>query len=381
MRIGFDGKRAVCNNTGLGNYSRLVVDLLSEYYPNNEYLLYTPKSNENPRLQPILSKENVKLISPTSGFSRKFSSLWRQWWIISNIKSDKIDLYHGLSGELPLNIKKSKIPSIVTIHDVIFRHFPEYYNPIDVKIYDYKFRKACENATRIMAISECTKRDVMNFYGIDGDKIDVIYQGCDESFNNTASVEELNEELNEVKTKYNLPEKFLLYVGTIEERKNLMLVLRSLDELPQDIHVVAIGRKTDYFNKISEYINEANLTGRVKFLHDVPFSDLPKIYKMAGVFVYPSRFEGFGIPMLEALCSGVPAIGATGSCLEEAGGPHSLYVNPDDHGSLTEAIQRIFSDAKLRENMIAEGYNFAKKFSKESIARNIMQVYEKVLGN
>lgn len=377
MRIGFDGKRAVCNNTGLGNYSRLVVDLLAEYYPDNEYLLYTPKIRENSRLNPIQSKGNVKLISPASGFSKRFGSLWRQWGIISNIKSDEIDLYHGLSGELPLNIKKSNIPSIVTIHDVIFRHFPEYYNPIDVKIYDYKFRKACENATRVMAISECTKRDVMNFYGIDGDKIDVVYQGCDESFNNVPSIEELNV----VKTKYNLPDKFILYVGTIEERKNLMLVLRSLDELPQDIHVVAIGRKTDYFNNISEYINEANLSGRVKFLHDVPFSDLPKIYRMARVFVYPSRFEGFGIPMLEALCSGVPAIGATGSCLEEAGGPHSLYVNPDDHGSLTEAIQRILADSKLRETMIAEGYNFAKKFSKESIARNIMQIYEKVFRN
>ncbi|MDD2961204.1 MAG: glycosyltransferase family 1 protein [Muribaculaceae bacterium] len=374
MRIGYDAKRALFNNTGLGNYSRLVVDVLSEYYKENEYLLFTPRIVENSRLAPLLERDNVSLVAP-KGFN--IAAIWRSYGITRDAQRANIDLFHGLSGELPLNILKSGIPSIVTIHDLIFHRFPEYYKPIDVKIYTYKFRKACLNATRIIAISECTKRDIISYYGIDEAKIDVVYQGCDKQF--SQPIEESR--LKETAIQNQLPAKFILYVGTIEERKNLMVILKSMSALPKDIHLVVVGRPTAYIETVKQFIRNAGITSRVHFYHEVPFVDLPAFYRLASVFVYPSRFEGFGIPLLEALSSGVPAIGATGSCLEEAGGESTLYINPDDSGSLTSAILRILKDEKLRVEMIANGLEYAQKFNSRIMAQDIMKIYEKVLRN
>lgn len=374
MRIGFDAKRAVCNSTGLGNYSRLIIDSLSDYYPDNEYLLYTPKLKNNSLITPILQHDNVVMHLPIGLTARNLSSLWRVNGITNDLLKDSIDLFHGLSSELPLSIASSGIPSVVTVHDLIFRRYPHYYNPIDVKIYNYKFRKSCENATRIIAISECTKRDIMSYYHIEESKIDVVYQGCDEAFRREIS----DEELANIKKEYSLPDHYILNVGTIEDRKNIILAIKSLKNLPENIHLVVVGRKTAYFDKVMAEIETLHLQHRVHFYHGLPFTALPAFYHLAEVFVYPSRFEGFGIPMLEALCCGIPAIGAIGSSLEEAGGPDSLYVNPDDWQSLSKSIIKVIGNNWLRQNMIEQGKKYSEKFSREAVARNTMKVYEKV---
>ena len=162
MRIGFDGKRAVQNFTGLGNYSRYVADILCHFYPENDYVLYAPKKRENKRMNLLTGQyRQLTLAYPATSFWKKLSSLWRVWGITSQLEKEGIELFHGLSNELPLNIHKSRIKSIVTIHDLIFLRYPQYYQSIDRKIYTYKFRKACENADKIIAISECTKRDII----------------------------------------------------------------------------------------------------------------------------------------------------------------------------------------------------------------------------
>ena len=189
MRIGYDGKRAVFNNTGLGNYSRLLVDVLSDRYPEHEYILFSPRLQNNPRLEPLLKKPNVSVETPDTAMGRAASSIWRLQGVTSQLSRSKIDLAHGLSGELPLNINQSNIPTVVTIHDLIFRKFPECYNAIDREIYDYKFRNAAVNATRVLAISKCTKRDLINEYDINPDRIDVVYQGCHAQFKRTPSKE------------------------------------------------------------------------------------------------------------------------------------------------------------------------------------------------
>ena len=166
MIIGFDGKRAVQNNTGLGNYSRLLVEVLATRFPEHLYALYAPKLRPNPRLKPLMELDNVELHTPDTASGRTFGALWRSRGITSALKEDKVSLYHGLSGELPMNIAGSGIPSVVTIHDLIFRRFPECYSAVDRRIYDYKFRHAAERADRIIAISECTRRAIMEFYNI-----------------------------------------------------------------------------------------------------------------------------------------------------------------------------------------------------------------------
>lgn len=376
MKIGFDAKRAVNNKTGLGNYSRLVVDVLSEYYPENQYLLYAPKMKYNNRLEPLFGRGNISLVLPKRGIDQRLSGLWRVGnGIVRDYSSDGIDIFHGLSNELPLS--HNTVPTVVTIHDLIFLYYPYCYKPADRLIYNYKFRKACENSNRIIAVSHCTKRDIVRSYGICADKIDVVYQGCDEGF----KVKRSEEEKAAVRKKYNLPEgEFILYVGTVEERKNVLLAVKALRAVADaSLPLVIVGRETHYAQKIKEYATKYNIGGRVLF-RQIHFGDLPAVYQSAAVFVYPSRYEGFGIPVLEALCSGVPVVAATGSCLEEAGGEGSRYVNPDDVDGMAVAIDEILGNSQLRGMMIDKGYCHASRFTRESIAEKVMGVYKKILG-
>lgn len=376
MKIGFDGKRAVQNYTGLGNYSRYIADILCHYYPKNDYILYAPKKRENARLCALTEQyKQLCLAFPTSGIWKKFSSLWRVCGMTKQLEIENIDLFHGLSNELPLNIRKSSVKSIVTIHDLIFLRFPKYYHFIDRKIYEYKFRKACENSDRIIAISECTKRDIIQYFKISPDKIDVVYQGCDNSF--TLPVSE--EKKKEVRKKYQLPEHYILNVGSIEERKNILLAVKAMPMLPAHIHIVIIGKRTNYTEKIEEFVCEHGLEERVHILSNVPFDDLPTLYQLAEIFVYPSRFEGFGIPIIEALNSGVPVVAATGSCLEEAGGPDSIYVDPDDVQGVANAFKQVYADSEKRIEMIEKGVGYAKQFSERKQAEEIMNIYNQLI--
>ena len=384
MNIGFDAKRAAQNRTGLGNYSRFVIRILSEKFTGNQYHLYTPKPHRMPYLQEIPTLKHLFLHFPPQGIWSRLRSLWRVWGITKDIQKDGIHIFHGLSNELPLNIgtpeqRKMKAGGkgckyIVTVHDLIFIHTPQYYHWIDRQIYNFKFRRACLCADRVIAVSEYTKQEIMHYYHTPESKIDVVYQGCDPVF--SQKIEE--GKLQEVKARYQLPDKFVLYVGSIEERKNLMLVAKAMAELNRRaaIHVVAVGRRTAYVDQIQDFLKAQGIDHLFHFYHQVPYADLPSFYKWASTFAYPSRIEGFGIPLLEAISSGVPAIGCTGSCLEEAGGPNSIYVNPDDAKGMADAILRTCTDEPLRQHMISEGKKYALNFSDEKLSHDLMKVYE-----
>ncbi|MEY8685812.1 glycosyltransferase family 4 protein [Bacteroides sp. AN502(2024)] len=376
MRIGFDGKRAVQNFTGLGNYSRYIVDILCQFGPENEYVLYAPKKRENKRLDKLTKQyQQLQLSYPTTSSWKKLSSLWRVWGVTHQLEKEKIDIFHGLSNELPLNIHQSEVKSIVTIHDLIFLRYPQYYHSIDRKIYTYKFCKACENADKIIAISECTKRDIIEFFRIPADKIEVVYQGCDPSFMHPVA----EENKREVRAKYQLPDHYILNVGSIEERKNALSAVQALMMLPEQIHLVIVGRHTEYTDKVEHFIKENKQEERVHIISNVPFDDLPAFYQLAEIFVYPSRFEGFGIPIIEALYSGIPVVATTGSCLEEAGGPDSIYVHPDDIKGMADAFKQIYADPERKKNMIEKGHSFAKRFSEEKQAEEILNIYKKLM--
>lgn len=377
MRIGFDAKRAVQNYTGLGNYSRYILKNLCKFYPQNEYILFAPRRKQNEQLNQLFEEyKQIEVVYPIQYIWRTLSSLWRVWRVTSRFINDSIQIYHGLSNELPLNIRRSKIKSVVTLHDLIFLHFPQYYKPIDRKIYTYKFRKACENASQIIAISECTKRDIIRLFNIPENKIEVIYQGCDESFLKEVSAEKKKE----VKEKYNLPDQYILNVGSIEERKNVLLAVQALTQLPENIHLVIVGKRTSYTQKVDTFIQDNKLQNRVHIYSNVSFRDLPTFYQQAEIFVYPSRYEGFGIPIIEALHSGVPVIGATGSCLEEAGGPESVYVDPDNVDELAKSFNEILSNPEKKERMIAAGKEYVKRFSDEKLTRQLIDIYKRLIS-
>ena len=373
--IGFDAKRANANRTGLGNYSRFVIEALSRACGSGAYFrLYIPKRKANKEFDAIAQMPNVEAMVPRGGVWQKLSAVWRTLRVAADAKGDEVALYHGLSNELPMGLARRGIRSVVTIHDLIFLRYPSYYKPVDRMIYEWKFSSACKRADRIIAISECTKRDIVKFFGTDPDKIDVVYQGCDKMF--SQPVEESKR--SEVIERYELPQRYLLTVGTLEERKNLMAIVEALALLPQDIHLVAVGRRTPYTERVVSRIEELGLTDRVHILSDVAYTDLPAVYAGAEVFVYPSRFEGFGIPIIEAMSVGIPVVAATGSCLEEAGGPSSKYVSPDDRWELADAIKSIISDEELRRKMTDDGRQYVERFAPENVARGIMNCYRHI---
>lgn len=374
MKIGFDGKRAVSNNTGLGNYSRLVISELAAYAPDDELLVLTPKMKENDRLKPLHSHSNISFVTNES---RLPGSLWRTFGITSQLRDAHIDIYHGLSNELPLNIASSGIPSVVTIHDVIYRRLPYCYAPIDRKIYDLKYGRSCRIADRIIAVSECTKKDIMHYYGIPAEKIDVVYQGCSPIFREHWS----NDKKLELRRRLNLPEHYIVQVGTIERRKNLELTVRALSALPEEEHLVVIGRDNGYKKHVQEIAEQLGVTARILYIHSANFRDLPGICQMADVIAYPSRYEGFGIPVIEGIESGVPVVAATGSCLEEAGGPGAIYVNPDSPQEMARALNAILSGEADREEITARGLKHVRRFDTTLMADNIHNVYAKTIAD
>jgi len=232
------------------------------------------------------------------------------------------------------------------------------------------------HADKVIAISKQTKEDLVNYFEIKEDKIEVIYQDCDPIFHQKAS----EVDKNEIKHRYQLPEKYLLSVGTIEERKNLMLIAKALTKIDK-IPLVVVGKETKYSQTVKHFLKQNHLTERVLFLQNVAHHHLPAIYQQAEIFIYPSRFEGFGIPIVEALHSGIPVIAAKGSCLEEAGGPGSIYVDPDDETALALQVKSIIENNGLKLEMVNSGRRYLEKFYSEGIANQTMHLYQNVIDN
>jgi glycosyltransferase involved in cell wall biosynthesis len=372
MIIGFEAKRLYQNLSGLGNYSRNTVNLLARYYPENRYVLFVPRLSDL-----FTPPPSVDVISPFSWFSKKFGTFWRIFKVSGLLKKSKIDVFHGLSHVLPIGLKRTGIPSVVTIHDLIYLRYPEFYSRIDRRLYLFHTSTGCKKATKILAISDQTKNDLINLLGVDPGKIEVIHQSC-----NNAFYERVSEEQKAiVREKFNLPEKFILCVGTIEARKNQLSILQGVAHVNLDIQIVIVGKPTPYKRILDEYILEAGLRKQLTFLHDTDTSDLQAIYQMAEIMVYPSFYEGFGLPVLEAQASGCPVITSNISSLPEAGGDGALYISPGNSTEIGNAIANILNNNELREELIRKGTKNALLFGDQIVADKLTKLYQSILGN
>jgi glycosyltransferase involved in cell wall biosynthesis len=367
MRIGYDAKRIFHNTTGLGNYGRDLVRIMADYYPGNEYFLYNPLPASVHRLK---FRPNMKERLP-SGSLAAFPALWRTKGILKDLVNDQIDVYHGLSGEIPVGISKKGIRSVVTVHDVIFLRHPEWYKPFDRWIYKKKFRRAVKEADVIVAVSEQTKKDILAYTSVNPDNIKVIYQGCHQVFKDKIP----GEYLFQIHEKYGLPDEYILNVGTIERRKNAFSIVKAIKDLPY--HLVLVGRETPYAKKIREFIDKHNMHQRVTFLSGLDLNELAAIYRMAKVFVYPSEYEGFGIPVIEALYSGIPVITNAKGVFPETAGPAGIYLeNIHDTGEMREKIQ--YAMENDLSDRVAKGKAYVRKFDDDVIAAQWMEIYRKL---
>ncbi len=367
MKIAFDAKRFFHNTSGLGNYSRDLVRILTQYFPENDYILLN--KNKSERGKDILENPSIHFVQTSGG------SMSRQLKMGRDAQKQQADIFHGLSGELPLKWDAFPIKKVVTIHDLIFVRYPQYYSFFDRTIHLWKFRKAAQAADKIIAISEQTKRDIVRFLKVPEGKIQVVYQGCHQAFKE----QQTEQQIKETKEKFGLPDRFILNVGTIEERKNLLNVVKGING--SEIPLVVVGKKTKYFKKIETFIRKNKLQKQVYFLEGVSMEELAVIYKLADIFIYPSFFEGFGIPVIEALFSKTVTVTSNTSCLPEAGGPDSVYVNPHNYLDIQSKIKFLWDNEAERIRRAEKSFEYVQKFNDEPIANELMSLYQALIKN
>lgn len=384
MHIGFDAKRYFHNSTGLGNYSRTLVNGLARMYPQHQYSLYNPKPSG---AYTIPETAAVQEMQPRDWLGKMLPSVWRSRGVVADLKQQGVDIYHGLSHEIPVGIHRSGVRSVVTLHDLIFERYPKQYGTYEVYMHRKKIQYACTHADRVIAISRQTAEDLQNIYKVPSEKIRVCYQSCDPVFARRHS--EIKKEL--ILQAHGLPDNFLLYVGSLIERKNLLGILKGMvaagDALRLPLVVVGAGK--GYRLQVNEYVQSQGLQQKVFFLADavgVPptFSlrkteNLSALYQAATALVYPSVFEGFGIPVLEALWSRIPVITSRTSCLPEAGGDGALYIDPASTKEMAAALLQVQDDPALRQQMVEKGWLHAQNFTQEKCCASVMRVYEELI--
>ncbi|GAA0544688.1 glycosyltransferase family 4 protein [Chitinophaga japonensis] len=374
MNIAFDAKRAFQNTTGLGNYSRSLISALAIHFPEHHYYLFAPKQT---RLFDTAPYAGMQTVLPQKPLHRWFRAAWRSKYVVKDLLRHQVDLYHGLSHEIPFGIHRSGIKSVVTMHDLIFERYPAQYNPLDVLTYRRKAKYACLQADKVVAISRQTKEDLVTFYDTPPEKIAVVYQSCDPMF----GVRHAPTELQALREGYGLPAEYLLYVGSVIERKNLLGIVKALHLLKGrlDMPLVVLGDGRAYKKQVKAFIAAHGMEQRVIWLNErrrPAYTELPLLYQGAQVLLYPSVFEGFGIPILEALWSRTPVITSRGSCFAETAGEAALYVDPLEPASIAGAIQQLTGDTALAQDMREKGWTHAHRFTPDKCAAAMMEVYK-----
>lgn len=369
MIIGFDAKRAFYNSTGLGNYSRTLIEELAVYFPENEYHLFTPKKST---LFPFenLPAPHFHVHENTSIWPDVY---WRSRLMAGAASQHNIQLFHGLSHELPAGLGPRGIKSVVTMHDTLFMDFPRDFKPIDRAIYKKKWAKACQQADIVVAISEATKARLQHYFNLPEERVKVVYQSVSESFANPPD----QQEIINTRFKYLLPDNYLLFVSSIIPRKNLKNVLEALRIMNDPPPLVVIGKGGKKRRRMQRL---ASKYGLVVLWPEVDSTkELQAIYHSASAFIYPSLGEGFGIPIIEAQMSGVPVLTSNISVMPEVAGEAALYFDPKSAESIAESIEIIFHDDALVKSLIHKGKQNVTRFSGKACAERMNEIYVSLL--
>lgn len=373
MIIGFDAKRAFQNMTGLGNYSRMLICELAKQHKDVDSVLYAPNMDGYYKTF-FTGYANISTRQP-HGFDKHLPRLWRSFGVSFHVSEDKIDIFHGLSHELPMSLPKD-VKKVVTMHDLIAWRHPEYFSKLDAKIHQKKQQIACKEADVVIAISEQTKRDLIEFIGVPEQKIRVLYQSCDPIFR----AEITDEDRAEAKKNYDLPDRYIICVGTIEERKNQATVVAAMNLLPNDLHLVLVGgTHGNYRAKLFSEVKSEDLKRRIHIIDDADFDDFPALYANSLGAIYISHFEGFGIPILEAMSCGVPVLTSNCSSMPEVGGDAVLYATPDNVDEVASQIKRMISDEALRQDLIAKSKIQIQKFDPKVTTQALYDLYTELM--
>lgn len=302
--------------------------------------------------------------------------LWEQLVQPVALHKEKVDLLHAMAFAGPV---VTPCPFVVTIYDLSFYHYPDAFRPWNRWYLSLFTALSARRARRVIAISECTKRDVVKLLGVHPDRVDVIYCGVDDTFHPLPAAD-----VAQFRRERALPDRFILFLGTLEPRKNVKKLVQAYGRwraaesgVPK---LVVAGGKGWYYDKIFAEVERLGLTGEVMFPGYVMQQELPLWYNAADLFVYPSRYEGFGLPVLEAMTCGTPVVTTNVASLPEVAGDAALLVSPDDETQLIDAMRRVSSDVSLRQAMVTKGLAHVSDFTWVRTARQTLDTYDRALG-
>ena len=377
MRVAIDGKRYYLNSSGLGRYSRSLIDQLIRIgdEKNLEIILYRPKGKVKfePKSQSHLTEITADYFLP----GQIGNAIWRFTKHPSLINNSGNDLFHGPSHVLP---GKLKCPSVVTMLDLIFIRYPNYFKAWDRNYYRISFEKSAQLADHIISISEATKADLINYFGIKEEKISVIYPGFDAVFSKLQQ-----QKLDEIKIKFKLPRDYILYVGNIEPRKNILKLAQAFNSLQEssyidkDVHLLIVGQMGWYYKEIIDGIDSLSSRDKIKLVGPVYGEDLAGFYQLASIMAYPSMFEGFGYPVLEAMRLGTPVLTSNISSMPEVGGNAAHYVDPESLDEIKDGLCKLLNDKTYREKLAVKGTRHAAGFNTMRMTQETLEVYRKLI--
>jgi glycosyltransferase involved in cell wall biosynthesis len=368
VRIGIDARKL--HDFGIGTYIRNLLRELANMDHETEYVIFSRPEDE---LAVRTLGENFRPVKETSGNY----SLSEQIRIPQAVTREKVDLFHAPHYVLPPLVR---CPSVVTIHDCIHLMFPQYLpNRWALAYARTSISLAAKRATRVLTVSESSKRDIQRFVDIPSSKIDVIYNSYDPRF----GVEPQAEAIERVRERYQLHTDFVLYAGNVKPHKNLERLIdafqivrkRGLDNLK----LVLIGDEISKYTALRRAVHRHQLHNYVRFLGYLPEDTLAVMYRLAGVFVFPSLYEGFGLPPLEAMASGTPVVTSNVSSLPEVAGDAAVLVDPYDANAIADGMYRVLTDNNLRSELRRRGPERAGQFSWESSVRRVREIYGQVL--
>ncbi len=290
------------------------------------------------------------------------------------LERDHIDVVHATVNVAPILTSR---PTVVTVHDLAFLRFPKQYPGLKQRYLTALTRRSVEHASRVIAVSSNTRNDVLHFYNVNADRVVVVPNGVDPSMRPVADLEQLAL----FRGRHNLPDEFILFLGTLQPRKNLIALLRAWARLPADerLPLVVVGAQGWMYEPIYEEARSLGVSGHVVFKGFAEPSELASWYSAATMFVYPSLYEGFGMPVLEAMACGTPVIASNASSLPEVAGDAALLVDPWDVDGLSVAIDRLSRQPMQRENLAQRGIQQAAKFSWAQTARETAGVYRQAV--
>ncbi len=354
---------------GVSNHTRFLIENLAKLDHDNQYTLFVGP-NVRQHLNLPVNWEIVESRLPT--IQPKYRIPWEQFiapWLLAK---RRVNLFHGLLNITPL---LSPVPTIVTIHDLAFMDVTGSHRKANRRYLAAATRQGVRQAAHLFAVSEYTKAAMVDRLGLDPAKISIAYNAAGAQYHPRSAAE-----INAWKQQKQLPAQFLLYLGTLEPRKNIPNLLRAYAKVKHEVGMPLLigGGKGWNFDDIFSTYEQLQLHDSVSFLGYVPGEDLPLWYNAATAFIYPSRYEGFGIPPLEAMASGTPVLTTNATSIPEVVGDAAIQVDPDNIEQLAQELVRIANDAGLRDDLRERGLQRAKAFSWKNLAKATLDVYRKV---